>query len=134
MFDKYYKHSTEYVPYTKSVVEHKAPTDESIKLYGELVEKAQRSLLDSFELKSSSVDIAVQVSHNMLTREKQIWFKCVLNGQTIQDIIKLPYSLATREEMAGLIIDNISVKLSKALMSKLLIEDHNVLGELYENH
>ena len=124
MFNTYHSHSTEYVPYTKNVVEHRAPTDESIRLYGELVEKAQRSLLDSFELKNSILDIAVQVTQDPLTQSRLIWFRCVLNGQVVEDSVKLPYSpLTSREEIIRLVIDDISTRLAKAITSKIFTEN-----------
>lgn len=50
MFDTNNNYSSEYIPYTKqvnvTVNENKAPTDESIRLYNELQDKAQKSVID----------------------------------------------------------------------------------------
>ena len=53
---------TVYVPYTKTVIEKKAPTDESVKLLRELEEKAMGNIVDKFSIKSSIVDGVCLVS------------------------------------------------------------------------
>jgi Trm5-related predicted tRNA methylase len=59
MFDRIVVNETrtEHVPYEKTITEIKAPTDESIKLYKEIREKAYDSILQSFEIKSSIVEL-----------------------------------------------------------------------------
>ena len=53
MFDTYYPTREVAVPYVKTVKEYKAPTDDSIRLYGEFLDKAQKAILDSFIIKGS---------------------------------------------------------------------------------
>ena len=46
---------TEHVPYEKSIVEHRAPTDDSIRIWEEMKEKAYKSILGSIELRDNAL-------------------------------------------------------------------------------
>jgi len=48
---------TELVPCTKTVIEHRAPTDASVKLYAEMLEAARDSIVCSIEPHSNSLGI-----------------------------------------------------------------------------
>lgn len=59
---------TNNVPYEKQVTvhEHRAPTDQSIHLYHQMIEKARNELVESYVLKGSAVgEIAVAVFKNV---------------------------------------------------------------------
>jgi len=51
-----HSHSETLVPYVKTVHEHKAPTDESVKLLNELQEKAVENILHAFKLKDNLIE------------------------------------------------------------------------------
>ena len=50
---------TVHVPYEKTVHEHRAPTDDSIRLYKEMVEKAEEEVLGRIEIKNNLVEAVV---------------------------------------------------------------------------
>ena len=56
MFDTYMSRNvqeTTYCEKTVNIKEVKAPTDESVRLYGEFLDKAHKSILDSFIVKGA---------------------------------------------------------------------------------
>lgn len=61
MFDnihEHYRSRTEYVPYEKNVTvhEHRAPTDESLKLVEEIREKVQKEIIEAIPIQSSTLN------------------------------------------------------------------------------
>ncbi len=52
------------VPYDKTVNEHRAPTDDSIRLLNEMTDKAKRNVLHAIHLKSNIIDCAVVYYRN----------------------------------------------------------------------
>ena len=87
---------TEHVPFEKSVTihEHKAPTDESIKLYEELREKALRSCVNWGQINNNLLEDVRYISYeetNGFSKRVKIVFK--INGrEEMMDV-----SLSTRE-------------------------------------
>jgi hypothetical protein len=81
----FYESRGEYVPYEKKVTINRAPTDESIKLYDEMVEKAERSFLDRFKLNTTAVDIVVAVFDRSHLGGLRVHYVLRLNGKIIQD-------------------------------------------------
>jgi len=84
MFDFHSFMATEYVPYTKNVniTEVKAPTDASINLYGEIKEKAYKSILDSI------------VVNDNIFNSKSIMYK---DWASYQEILKYSFTLNGKE-------------------------------------
>ncbi len=56
MFDTNNYSSKEYVPYTKTVHEHRAPTDESIKIFDEMRRKAEEHIVAKVIIKDNTVN------------------------------------------------------------------------------
>lgn len=84
---------TQYVPYEKEVTihEHRAPTDESIKLFDELKEKAIRSVTHSVKLNNNKIDAvsAFVVSNVGLTITDELVIRFILNGENMEFAIKI---------------------------------------------
>ena len=75
---------TEYVPYEKTVTitEHKAPTDESIRLLNEFQEKALKNLIRKVEIKDNIIDGVLFVfRYNLDPNMRRLIFRFKLNGQ-----------------------------------------------------
>lgn len=84
MFDRInFCNSKEYVPYTKNinVVEKKAPTDESIRLYQEMKEKAENSLFAVIEVRDNVLNFDVLTLDNYLEDTKRFLYRFILNGK-----------------------------------------------------
>jgi hypothetical protein len=115
MFDKIEVHehkSVEGPRYPQHVHEHRAPTDESIKLYHELLEKARAEVL-SFVVHSSGVE------GNVLSHVKVACNHLDLDGTTK---VKIAFVLNGKEHVIEAGIDNEGTRLSmaRAIVQELL--------------
>jgi hypothetical protein len=114
---------TEYVPYEKTVHEHKAPTDESIKLLNEMQEKARHNILATMELESNVLKangIFFQNDHPAYNNIA-IALRFILNGKEIIVEKQLPRGWALRnkiEEGKGTLKDDDVLKFIIDEMSK----------------
>lgn len=81
----------EYVPYEKTVIvhEHKAPTDESIKILNEFKQKALEDTMLLVEVKNTEFNFVVRYVQNPTTLEQQAVFKFMFNGKEIVKIIDI---------------------------------------------
>ena len=98
MFDKTYvkgSGSTTYVPYEKTVTvtEHRAPTDDSIKIYKEMYEKSLKNIAEVLEIKNSLVEgKVVRFIQEDWTDSEQILVIFKINGQEFRQVHKIPRS------------------------------------------
>jgi hypothetical protein len=80
MFDNEYhihQHDTRYV--TKEIHEHRAPTDESVKLLNEMQEKVLSNVLKKFSV-NNTLNVKGMVYNNYLTMEKELHCSFSING------------------------------------------------------
>lgn len=146
MFDKYYSntHSKEYVPYDKTVTinENRAATDESIKIYGEMLDKARQSLFDDFTCTSALIgEVQVQV-HNDLHRivDYNIGYRFLLNNEVIQDVIPFKlkdeyYCDKSRYDIINEVVDAIGKQVAKKIgdsIVKGMIDNYSFREELFK--
>lgn len=118
------KGDTKYVPYEKTVNIHNAPTDESIRLYDEMREKAEKSIIDSFSINTTLFSCHVVVAENPEFYDAfTIWFKLKLNDETITDSFKIEryrYEEDTVKEVVSKISNIITSKLLGSISSESL--------------
>lgn len=127
MFDTY--HSKEYVPYEKNIVvtEKKAPTDESIRLYEEIKEKAYKSILDSFTINENNISFSVIAYRDKLCMEDVIQYKFILNGKEFVGKDKVGvYGLLSKEDVFRNIYASISQEIAEMLMTDLLKSNYRI--------
>lgn len=74
---------TEHVPYEKSVVEHRAPTDDSIRIWEEMKERAYKSIIDSIELRDNALNLNAIMYKEAFSHEKVCKYRFSLNGHEI---------------------------------------------------
>lgn len=114
---------TEYVPYEKSVTvhEHKAPTDDSIKLYEEIKEKAYNSIIRT--LKSGDNELVKYdaiVYKDMYTFDTIVKFRIILNGAEIIDGVKLDEcEVTTLGDVAHVVYARLSEKIALLLLQQI---------------
>ena len=74
--------ATRYVPYADSITvnEHKAPTDESIRLYEELKEKTRKAIIDTIEVSDNSFNVKAVIFKEPLEMARVCRFSFTLNG------------------------------------------------------
>lgn len=124
VFDRY---SREYVPYEKSVniTEKRAPTDDSIKLYGELQNKAFESIVDTFELTNNVVDgVAVATMKEFSFRNVIFLTKFKLNGveyKTQTEFPRVEYSLLDKSEKRKKLIEFLIKSIGERITYQILL-------------
>jgi hypothetical protein len=95
MWDTYYQRGEKAVPYAKTVTitENKAVTDDSVRLYGELLDKAHRAHLKSFVIQNTPVEITVSVfnSYHDWNKHLQVYYLFNLNGEKIEGVVNFPH-------------------------------------------
>lgn len=112
----------EAVPYAKTVTitENKAPTDESIAIYGEMLDKARASLIEVITLKSSVVgEIAIAIYREMLDMNLTAHYRFVLNGETYTGKVVITNEWAQQPNFAELICMEVYNKFVEEVASKL---------------
>lgn len=94
MWDTYHSnsHTERAVPYAKTVnvTENKAVTDDSIKLLKEMQDKAVESLLHSFVLETTGIEIVVNIHRDYLYSNYTIVYKFNINGREFIEHEEIP--------------------------------------------
>jgi hypothetical protein len=122
MFDRTYvlPHRTEYVPYEKTTIEKRAPTDDSIRIYEEIKGKAYKSILDTIEINDNSFNVKAIVYDEMLTMERVCKFSFTLNGREISDEVReRSTGEYSKEDLIRAVIKKAADKLSLELVKIL---------------
>jgi hypothetical protein len=126
MLDTYqlFSSTKEYIPYTKNVIEQRAPTDDSIRLYKELLEKASNSILDSFKINTTYLDIDAVVVRSWETRGREVRYKININNKALYGSIPISFIEEDRVKIANIIVEglskSISIELSKMLSNEVI--------------
>lgn len=99
MFDTYGVQDTQYVPYAKTVNEHKAPTDDSIKLYGEFIEKARTELVERGRCCSNEVNVTYNIYRDNFHDTMCCYYNLVINGKLVSSKFEIsPFYYNNRHE------------------------------------
>ena len=123
MFDsKILINRTEFIPYEKTIIEKRAPTDESIRLWNEIKEKAYASILDTIELKSNTLALNAIAYFDHLSYRKVLRYKIILNGESFTGDISLDLWDYTKTELIRKIVDEVSKRISIQIMEMLIKE------------
>lgn len=100
---------TERVPYEKTVVEKRAPTDDSIRLYDEIKEKAYNSILGTIEIRDNSLNVVAILYEDFLAYHKVCKYRLKLNGKEITgEIRSSEVDLQDRQALLQEIVDKAS--------------------------
>ena len=125
MFDSYTlgQRTTEYVPYEKTITENRAPTDESIKIYDEIVNRAYKSILNSIKVEGNIFNCkAILYQPCEFGQEKIVCsYHADLNGFPLEgkleyDFFEFRIQRKTEEE----VLQDIFKKLSEHVAAEIL--------------
>lgn len=110
----------EYVPYTTTIVENRAPTDESIRLYEEIKEKAYKSILDAIRVESNTLNLSAILYEDISTHNHTCQYKVKLNNEQLEGRLIISWlsltTLPTREDIIRCIFTELSKDISLKLM------------------
>lgn len=114
--------SREAVPYEKTIIEKRAPTDESIKLFKEMQEKAYSSIVDTFHLSSTVLDVKVIVFQDYPTFQMVVKYVYILNDKSIGGDIRFDmfeFQTTTRAVICERIVKEVANHLAVKLIQDL---------------
>lgn len=133
MFDTYIKREkqTEYVPYEKKVTIHRAPTDESVKLYEEFKKKAYDSILDSISINNNILNFSAIVYRDPYSYKTSVRYKILVNGREMTGEVELKhgydYPTVDRSTAVQKIFEDLAESLTLKLLTNMLSDSVNGL-------
>jgi|AntAceMinimDraft_18_1070375.scaffolds.fasta_scaffold84314_2 hypothetical protein len=119
-------HETEHVPYVKTVVEKKAPTDESIRLLNEFQDKAELNVVRRISLDDNSVKgMGVFWMKSQESFSDMATVRFILNG--IEYVVKVEISevktkIAQNQELAHILYEHLANAVSTELFKEFTKE------------
>ncbi len=120
-------HTTKYVPTGPSRVdvhEHRAPTDDSVKLLREMEEKSRDQIVGAFVTKSNELAGAVVFMKPSILAEYDVYIRFKLNGEDYefkQVISDLEFYMS-KIEAYKMLAEKVASVIAKKLMCKLISE------------
>lgn len=114
-----YQHDPPSVHETRIITENRAPTDESIKLFRDMEQKAQDAVIGRLDIKNPMKGtILRRMSHSMFEHEIVLAFE--LNGEKYQTTpVKVPESyVLNKEEWIRKLFENMSQAIAEQLFQK----------------
>ena len=111
---------TIHIPYGKTIIEKKAPTDESIKLYEKIKEKAYNSILDTIIVNDNSLNLKAILYKDPFSWKQVCKYKVLLNGSEISGSISIKNidltSPSTKDDLLRKIVAKVAEKLAVDLV------------------
>lgn len=111
-----HSHATEYIPFEKTVKEIKAPTDESIKLYEEIKQKAYESILDSIIINNNTFNCKAEIVKDWQSYSNICYYEFTLNNKKIKGKIIVD-SLLEKEDWIKKIYEEASNQMAYELLN-----------------
>lgn len=110
---------------TKTVHENRAPTDESIKIYKEMVDKAEKSVLDTFVISDNILNGSIVVLRNAETMGIDVIYRFTLNGKKFEGRIRPEYHevIKVRNEVIRIVYEKMSKEIASQLFDTLKSDD-----------
>ncbi len=104
---------------TANVTEQKAPTDDSIRLYGEMLDKARKEVVEAFRLNNNVVDFNIVHTVDYLHGQDKYQYRIKLNGKTLDGVCIIDNVLTqqTTDEVIQTIINKIGRDIALFILS-----------------
>ena len=110
----------ESVPYAQTVYNSRAPTDDSIRLFGEMKDKAYASILITIRPENNDMKIASIVYRDHQYMDIICRYRMELNGKIIEDEVKVKdYGYLTERLVIETIYKSASKHIAEALCRSL---------------
>ena len=98
-----------YIPCEKTVIEKRAPTDDSIRLFNEMKEKAYDSILDTIVIKNNTLNLSGVIYQDHKSYSTNCKYKVILNKQEITgEIFVSKAKIHNKKELCRAISKDIS--------------------------
>jgi len=109
------------IPYEKTVIEKRAPTDDSIRLYEEIKEKAYNSILDTIEINDNILNLKAIIYSDCTSFNSICKYHLTLNSEVFTDKIVISEFELKMERDKGKILRKIVEDAAKELTKKILM-------------
>lgn len=132
MFDTFVetKKETVYVPYEKTVHEHRAPTDDSIKLYKEIKEKAYNSILASISINDNTLNMKGIVYRDFCEFSIKCSYSAKLNGWDFEGTVSVKeWNINEKQDLIIKILDDLSKSMAVELLKGIPIDSIHILQD-----
>lgn len=107
---------------TQTVHEHKAPTDESVKLLMEMQNKVMANLLGQIRVENNGFEIVAYAFNDVSKFEKKVCIKYKIG--TVEHTVDVSFRYtATVREMANKLVDELARDLAKNLLQPALTSE-----------
>lgn len=119
MFDKIVVRpvQTEYVPYEKTIIEKRAPTDDSIRIFDEMKQKAFGAVVESILVNDNTINFAAGIFDDPQGYRKIFMYRLVVNGKLIEGDIKLEQSrIYSQQELIEAVFKALAESIAVDLM------------------
>ena len=124
-------HTTTAAPYPQTIHEHRAPTDDSVKLLREMEEAARKSVMDVYRFEDNALSGIVAVLKARDARDwdsRTLYVRFTLNGQLVEFQKKIDNRLAMfdMEQAYALLMERVRDAILEQLITpigKALVKD-----------
>lgn len=111
---------TELVPYEKTIREYRAPTDESIELFAEMLSKAESFILHKIHPTENRLGIAAVIFRDHIWDGIRCRYKVDLNGEIIESEIEIDgFRYPTLEDKMRMIYESVSSHIAKKVCEEI---------------
>ncbi|MDD5705974.1 MAG: hypothetical protein PHR35_08620 [Kiritimatiellae bacterium] len=111
------------IPKALEIHHHRAPTEESIRLWEEMREKAYKAILNTIDIHDNSFNIvAVSFGNDpLLGFDNVLKFKFMLNGKIVSDCLSVNrFEAKDRAETVRLILRKVAEYIAREIMACML--------------
>lgn len=132
MFNTTKVYNTTNHPKTIEVNEHRAPTDESIKILREMEEKVMNNIISMGKIEDNIFNTKWYIFHDNYSWEEKCRCVFTLNGKEYKFEFYLPSKYTEKSQIIPKIKEDLLKKLSEVLMDDLFRNCEKVLIEKYK--
>lgn len=105
-----------------TVHEHRAPTDESVRLLAEMQEAVEKRILAAVRVSDTAAECVIHCREDHLNGVLEFGIVCRLNGAKLTANYMAPYEGITEVSVANGIRDALAAKIATVLVSQTLPE------------
>jgi hypothetical protein len=102
---------------TQTVHEHRAPTDESVRLLREMEQKARDQVVQAIRLEDSPIDCIVHVQDNAMNAERDFCAYVRINGKRLEVRKSFPMDTSA-DVMARGLMESVATKIAIEILAK----------------
>jgi len=123
-----HKHTTEAVPYAKEVTinEHRAPTDDSIKILREMEAKAEQRAIKKIRIDNNELSGALLVSHSFDDFTHWLKYRFKINGKEFEGKFEVDPDVTPGEA-----IELVYKGLGSSIAEELMVKEYGQIAQLW---